>query len=616
MDTKTIINPLTKRKIEKGGATHKKLIKEGILTESGSIIVKKVSSKKVNLETKSTIQTKHTDRICGPNVSLKNPNAYTKEELVDMAIKNLNMTKSAATKLKKEELCKLLSLLNGSTKKTTKKITKKITKKEDINKEEKPPSVIIKKSKSVEVPIATMPIDENLSKVPCIERSKIKLLPHQIRVVEYMKKHRGLIVCHSVGSGKTLTAVTSSQCYLDSNPQGKVVVITPVSLQGNFKKEMDKYGVTNKNRYDFYTYQGFFNKYKDTKNFELLMKNTYLIIDEVHNLRTKIKKTKKGEVMKINKAYIITMAAKNAQKTLLLSATPFYNEILDLQNLTEMVTGETMTKAKFKKAFNDHPMEFQHMMACLFSFYTVKKNEFYPSLTEKNVYIKMTENYFEHYKNIEMQNSEFYSSNPFKFYTGVRMACNFIAECIKCDFVVDLVKKGKKILIYSAFKTKGLELLKERLNTLKIKYYEITGETKMEDRTDQVDRYNAEEEGIKVFFVTKAGGEGLDLKGTRDVVIFESNWNRPNEEQIIGRANRYMSHTHLPESERNVTVWKMIIKKPSIEEMELWGGKNYGYAGVPSADIILQGIIDEKIGNQQKFVDLVSPVSIEQYYCP
>lgn len=613
----TVLNPLTNRKIAKNGATHKKLIKEGVLDGSGKDIrvkpTKKSSFKKLSTKKSSK------KRPCGPNKSKENPDAYTKEELVNLAMEKLGFTKSQAMKMKKEELCSLLKLVDVERSDRLKSAPQSGDE-EEKPKEKKPKPVkvpvTIKKSKSLEVPPATTPIPEiPKSKKPkapkgdCIKRSKLQLLPHQIRVVEYMKKHRGLIMCHSMGSGKTLTAIASSQCYLDANPKGKIVVVTPVSLQGNFKKEMVTYGVTNSDRYEFHTFHGFLNYFKET-DLKAEMAGVYLIIDEVHNLRNPAK-TKKD---KTTRAGMLTTAAKLADKVLLLTGTPFYNEIADLKNLVEMVTRKEYGKAAFEKIFKNTPGKFQMMLNCVFSFYTNKKNEFYPSVKEEEVHVKMSENYFKKYHDVEMGKSEYYNLSPFAFYSAVRMACNDIAECIKCDFVMGQVRKNQKILIYSAFKTKGLNLLKKLLKEEKFPYYEITGKTPKDERTNIVNKYNAEKEGVNILLVTKAGGEGLDLKGTRIVVIFESTWNRPNEEQIIARAARYNSHTYLPENQRNVTVYHILVVKPDLNDMMEWAGP--AFKKIPSADIKLQEIVNRKIEQQQLFIDLMAPVSIEQNYCP
>src|SRR5207253_8383698 len=125
--------------------------------------------------------------------------------------------------------------------------------------------------------------------------------------------------------------------------------------------------------------------------------------------------------------------------------------------------------------------------------------------------------------------------------------------------------KGEKTVVYSAFKTYGVRKLQEMLKNDPdgpIPYVEVTGDMSIKARDEAVKKYNRDyenyerikkgkkplkDQGVKVIFITKAGGEGLDLKGTRKVILLEKSWNRPNELQIIGRADRYLSHSYLPE---------------------------------------------------------------------
>ena len=60
---------------------------------------------------------------------------------------------------------------------------------------------------------------------------------------------------------------------------------------------------------------------------------------------------------------------------------------------------------------------------------------------------------------------------------------------------------------------------------------------------------------IKVFLTTRSGAEGVDLKHIRQIHIMESYWQPVLIQQIIGRGVRFESHTRLPESERNVSVF-------------------------------------------------------------
>ena len=84
----------------------------------------------------------------------------------------------------------------------------------------------------------------------------------------------------------------------------------------------------------------------------------------------------------------------------------------------------------------------------------------------------------------------------------------------------------------------------------------ISGTTKVSDRQEIVNLYNSGK--IQCLFITKAGGEGLDLKGTDVIIMMEPTWNQQNNEQVIARAIRYKSHENRPEERKRVNVIHMI----------------------------------------------------------
>ena len=65
---------------------------------------------------------------------------------------------------------------------------------------------------------------------------------------------------------------------------------------------------------------------------------------------------------------------------------------------------------------------------------------------------------------------------------------------------------------------------------------------------------------VDVILITGAGAEGISLKGVRQVHIMEPFWNEVRIQQVIGRAARLESHSHLPENERNVTVYRYVMR--------------------------------------------------------
>ena len=66
-------------------------------------------------------------------------------------------------------------------------------------------------------------------------------------------------------------------------------------------------------------------------------------------------------------------------------------------------------------------------------------------------------------------------------------------------------------------------------------------------------KYGAE---LKALLATSAGAEGIDLKNIRQVHIMEPYWHDVRISQVIGRANRFMSHVELPEKDRVVDVYR------------------------------------------------------------
>lgn len=571
-------------------------------------------------------------RPCGPLKSSKNPTAYTKDELVDLAMKRLKVEKPKASRLTKEQLCqsidqgKLVSVAKPKAKAAPSKTkakakpakAKPAKAKAKAKSKEKKVEPKEKKTKVKLTPYASPKLPEPKVKPPkkegtCIERSNLELREHQIRVVEALRKRRGIIAAHDTGSGKTLTAVTAGECFLDDHPKGKVIVVTPVSLQENFKKEQRAYGVSSKSlkRYEFYTLQGFAKEY-NKKRCGTEDEPVLLIIDEAHNLRTDISKAKSAAKKRsltskktpVVRAEVAIRCARTATKVLLLTATSVYNDTYDLANLAAMIKGIDPPTQREWERISSTSQGIQEYFRCLISFYNVPKTtEDYPSSEEHYVEIPMNPAYHREYMKVEQQNSHLFSAiNPWRFLVGMRQASNALESCPKCEWSLEKVKEGKKTLIYSAFVTYGVRKMQEMLDESGIAYAEVTGSMPKAKRDEAVKEYNAGK--VRVLFITKAGGEGLDLKGTRNVIIFESSWNRATELQVIGRAIRYKSHADLPEDERNVNIYHLLSVKP-----------HQGRDIRPSADTYLQMMTEKKQKSLNRFIETIYPVSIENQDC-
>lgn len=418
---------------------------------------------------------------------------------------------------------------------------------------------------------------------------RLEPFPHQKAVIDEMERTRGLIAAHATGTGKTLIAVMVVENFMKSHPGAPVFLVTPVSLQGNMQKEMRACGMNPKNPLlHFHTIPGFCQDF--SVNFQKC-RGGLIIIDEAHNLRTQV--VKGGA----KRARTALACCKQAAKVLLLTATPLVNNVHDLANLVAMVKGVDVAQPKEHTERMEKDMK--NYLGGLVSLYYPKKSSEYPSLSTEVIYIGMSPQYRDRYERIKTSDlPAFDIKNPLPFYNGLRQASNnILGDTPKTEWVLDFVRRhpGEPMIIFSNFLQYGIDLLQKNLTQLDITYREITGSVKMSERTQIVED---QRKGLfQVLFISRAGGEGLDLLGIRHVILFDPCWNPSAEEQVIGRARRYRSHVHLPQEQRNVKVYRLAmvfqeeypkLMREGVEKYEL-NEKN-----PPSVDLFMMWTILRK----------------------
>ena len=450
----------------------------------------------------------------------------------------------------------------------------------------------------------------------CIERSKIKLRKLQKKVVRIIMKEdiKGLLVAHDTGIGKTLTAVTASQCYLDSNKRGKIVFVGPASLVANFEKELDKYGVKNKDKYSAYSYRKFMMMKKRDEMIDC--HNTMVIIDEVHNLRNfeKYDKILKKRVLTPTFAAVFD-CIKYSDKLLLLTATPYVNSLGDFNSLINLMSRDIRLKSPkyggvdyISKQFNKNNVnKVVKYLDKKIDFASKNMDENFPSKRNFELILPMSKKYFDKYKKALL--NELGDLNPFDnpapFYNGHRRAVNSLGDehyTSKIKVITKLVKKSPKSIVYTNWLKFGIDPLKASFVKNGIKFREFCGKVSKKDRAKIVKDFN--EDKFDVIIMSKCGGEGLDFKGVRDVIITDPPWNDANLKQIVGRAIRYQSHNHLPKRKRVVTVWEIVSVAPGITK------DNWLTDDSISGDVILYKIIRRKEKEGKEVRKLLKGISL------
>tara|TARA_A100001015_G_C15022004_1_gene728508 strand:- start:384 stop:2621 length:2238 start_codon:yes stop_codon:yes gene_type:complete len=247
---------------------------------------------------------------------------------------------------------------------------------------------------------------EDLKQNPCKKKQSTEkvLMKHQAFITEFMKienDHRGLLLFHEMGSGKTLASLAVSESLLDR----KVIVLLPAALKSNWTKELGNINPEYREpgnlkqlseteqkkmkkelktkiakRYTFISHNAYnaaeqlknlVKKNNDKKNdendnnldndmvFRSFKKNSLdnklLIIDEVHNLLSNVmsENSKNGTAI-----FDMIMNARNL-KIIALSATPAVNDPYELALLFNMLRGKIILNNEKFTAFPDQYHNFK-----------------------------------------------------------------------------------------------------------------------------------------------------------------------------------------------------------------------------------------------------------------
>jgi SNF2 family DNA or RNA helicase len=355
-------------------------------------------------------------------------------------------------------------------------------------------------------------------------------------------------------------------------------------------------------------------KREGTRNQTLCNENTFLIIDEAHEFKTDYlyvfapqdPRAKDTEDIESRAKMFVEECYPHVWKVLLLTATPMLNQWYDIMNLIAAVKGVNPQTQKYKLS--------RHFVDV-----NVDGTTFGDVVNKKSIQVEKVviddKNYFKNvivFKDVDKTNENFPKRNP-EVYMPVYMTPKYYAlvtallsemklkrpskkkmteEAIikelealqkklaylpdnpKIKIVKDFLLSDKydKIIIYSRFLNplKGLqENIDKDIKSGSIPKYTlfvITGQdVPPSKRQAYLKKINAEKKAI--VFVSDAGGMGLDFKGLEAVIIYEPGINISREEQAIGRAVRYKSHTMLPIEKRRVDIYKLIMKyPPGVEE--------------------------------------------------
>lgn len=432
--------------------------------------------------------------------------------------------------------------------------------------------------------------------------------PHVTAAHKKLEANKGLIVHWGTGSGKTKFFLDAAKRALDENKKDDALIVAPASLVTNVDKELDKHKIKlDRSRLKVFSYE------KANNISEELGKHRYsiAIADEAHKLRNTETQRSKS----------LTEIFRKADKRVLSTATANYNHAADVSPLVNIAAGYDALPTK-RKDFENRYLRKVNKPQGLVDRVLGRKPEQedklirhgelgeifkehvhvydpkddpaakdkFPTVTEKVVETELSPDQQKLYKYLEGQmpfwlKMKVRHSLPLdkqekaqlnSFSQGIRQVSNSTRHLVqdhdsaeyspKIKKAISSLQAGMKAdknfkgLVYSNYLDAGVNEYSKALTEKGIKHGKFVGSLSKEEKDRLKDDFNSGK--LPVLIISSSGAEGLDLKGTKRVQILEPHFNPKKIEQVMGRASRYESHTHLPKEERTVEVEHFVATHP------------------------------------------------------
>lgn len=409
----------------------------------------------------------------------------------------------------------------------------------------------------------------------------------------------GGILADDMGLGKTIQLLAIILSYVDNTKNSKPsIVVCPSSLSLNWYNEINKFAPKIKSLVIHGNMTERSNQLKQIEKYNIVITSYDLLKRDIEtykelNYQFKYIIADEAQYIKNNN----TQNAKaikeiTAETRYALTGTPIENSLSELWSIFDFIMpGYLFGYKKFKENFEapivkEEDKNAMNKLKMLIEPFILRriKSEVLTELPDKTITVLNNEMqdeqlkvYMSYMQNAKQEAIQEIQTNGFErsqikilaLLMRLRQICchpglfidNYDGESSKLnqcmEVVKDAIESGHKILLFSGYTTM-FEILEKELKKEKIKYFKLTGQTKVGERINLVDEFNENEE-VKVFLISlKAGGTGLNLIGADMVIHYDPWWNLSAENQATDRTYRIGQ-------KKNVQVYKLITKN-SIEE--------------------------------------------------
>lgn len=416
----------------------------------------------------------------------------------------------------------------------------------------------------VDSSIFKRPVDET-ENVP--STLKANLFPYQktgYLWIKYMlQESQGCILGDEMGLGKTMQVI-ASMLYLKQIGNTPMLVVTPISLLANWKRECEKFAPS----LNVWVHHGGTRtgNYRDLLQYDVVVASYTTVVSDIHMLNMiNWELVALDEAQNIKNPY--SARTKNCKalrrnRSLAVSGTPFENHVTDIWSLVDFALPNILGSIeKYKEEISDDVVggeKIEPILSPLMIRRLVK--DVAKDLPEKIVStqpIQMSEEecnqytqYLEQIKgendaeNINLgmlQKLRIYCTHPL----AAEESSIWIDPCecsVKyqrfCEILTEIVERNEKVIVFTSYK-KMFDIFKKDITSrFGIKVWSINGETPVDERQSIVDTFNKLDSSAALILNPRAAGTGLNITGANHVIHYNLEWNPSLEDQSSARSYR------------------------------------------------------------------------------
>ena len=408
----------------------------------------------------------------------------------------------------------------------------------------------------------------------------------------------GGILADEMGLGKTIQLIYYIKQMLKEDNSFKFLIVVPTSLLYNWDREFEKFApdipvkivsgiktkrqdlIENTNKNVFITTYGLLRE--DLEYYEKIHYHA-VILDEAQNIKNPLAGTTKAcKSMKADVKFALT-------------GTPIENSAVELWSIFDYIMPGYLSKydkftSKYKvKEFDEDTNKLLDSLSKQISPFILrrKKKDVIKELPEKietNIFIELGDEqkkiYVAELNKVKEAIEEALNDGGMSkvrfmilpLLTKLRQICidpkivysDYTSGSNKIDRFLSVIEEvtnnNHKVLVFTSFRT-ALNLVKEKLDSIGIKSYQIDGSVSSKERQTRVDNFNNNDD-VKVFLIMlKSGGTGLNLASADIVIHLDLWWNPQAENQATDRAHRI--------GQKNTVEVIKLVSKGTIEEKVL-----------------------------------------------